>query len=62
MGSAHYLTQVNTLQKFHENLLKSSGDMEGTRNARLKHVTFNCDLDLGSVWVLHTASVRRTFD
>ena len=51
MGSAHHLTEVSILPMFNENLSKGSGDMEQTRNARLKHKTFNCDLDLGSAWL-----------
>ena len=37
---------VNILPKFNENLMKGSEDMEQTRDARLKLVTLNCDLDL----------------
>ena len=48
MGFAHRLPKVSILPKFNENLLKSSGDMERTQNARLKLVTFDCDLDLES--------------
>ena len=47
MGSAQHLTEKNILPKLNENLLKGSGDMEGPQNARLKDVTFNCDLYLG---------------
>ena len=42
---------VNILPKFNKNLMKGSEDMEQTRNARLKLVTLNCDLDLGSAWL-----------
>ena len=48
MGSAHFFTAVNILLKFNENLSKGSEDMEQTQNSKLKHVTFNCELDLGS--------------
>ena len=41
------LNEVNILPKFNKNLSKDSEDMEQTKNARLKQVTFNCDLDLG---------------
>ena len=51
MGSAHLLIEVNILPKFNENLSKDSRDMEQTQNSRLKHVAFNCDLDLGSAWL-----------
>ena len=51
MDSADRLSLVNILFKFDENLFKGLGDMERTRNARLKHVTFNCDFDLGSAWL-----------
>ena len=51
MGSAHNLTEVNILPKFNEALPKGSGDMEWTQNARLKHISFNCALDLGSIWL-----------
>ena len=47
MGFTHRLTEVNILPKFTENLSKVSENMERPRNARLKHVTFNCDPDLG---------------
>ena len=46
MASAHSLTEVNILRKFIENLAKGSG-YGVYANAKLKHVTFNCDLDLG---------------
>ena len=51
MDSAHCLTKVNILPKVNENLSKGSGDMERTCNARLKLVTFECDLDIWLAWL-----------
>ena len=48
MGSAHHFTKANIWSKVKKYLSKGSGDMEWTWNARLKLVTFNCDLDLES--------------
>ena len=39
------------MNKFKENLFKGEGDVERTRNARLKHVTFSCDLGFESAWL-----------
>ena len=33
---------------FKENPIRGKGDMEQSKNAKLKLVTFKCDLDLGS--------------
>ena len=41
-----------------ENPFRDNGDMEQTQNAWLKHLTFNCDLDLELALVLHNASLR----
>ena len=51
MDSARRVTEVNILPKFNENLPKGSEDMAQTRNARLKLVTLNCYIDLGSAWL-----------
>ena len=48
MCSAHRLTKRNIRLKYHENQPKGSGDMERTRNSRVKHLTLTCDLDLES--------------
>ena len=38
--------QLKIRQKFNENFFRGKRDIEGTRIARVKLVTFNCDLDL----------------
>ena len=39
---------VNIIPKFRENPPRGKGDIERTRNSRLKSMTLNCDLDLES--------------
>ena len=50
-GKTFFTKKYRLLRNFNENCLKDLGDMERTRNARLKHVILNCDLDLRSVWL-----------
>ena len=61
MGSTHRLTEANIWSKFNENPSRGKGELERTRNSKLKLVTFNCDLDL-ELWILHIVSLRQTFD
>ena len=48
MDSAFRVSEVEICFKFNENPFKGKGDMERTRNARLEHFTFDCDLYLES--------------
>ena len=49
MGSVQCLSDKNIQLSFMKILSGGNGDVEQTQNARLKLVTFNCDLDLESV-------------
>ena len=53
MSSAHHLTEANIWPKFKENPSRGIGDMERTRNSRLKPMTLTCDLDLELAWLTY---------
>ena len=57
MRSANRLTDAKMLPKFKGNTTKCDRDMEWTQNARLKLVTFSCDLDLDSAWLSNRFSI-----
>ena len=45
MSLAHRLTEMNIWVKFNKNQPKGSGDMEKTRNSRVKPLIVTCDHD-----------------
>ena len=47
----HIFPLVDIWPKFRQNPIRGKGDTERTRNSRLKHMAFNCDLDLKSAWL-----------
>ena len=51
ISSVHRLTEANIWPKFKENPSRGIGDMERTRNPRLKPMTLTCDLDLVLAWL-----------
>ena len=50
-SSAHHLTEANIWPKFKENPSRGIGNMERTRNSRLKPMTLTCDLHLELTWL-----------
>ena len=53
MSSAHRLTEANIWSKFKENPSMGIGNMERTRNSRLKTMILTCDLDLELAWLTY---------
>ena len=53
------IVHTASLRSTFDQSFRGKGDTEGTRNVRLKLVTFNCDLGLKSDWLsygFHTLS------
>ena len=54
-----HIIEANIWPKFDKDSFRGKGDMERTRNTRLKLVTFNYELDLESGWLCNGICTNR---